>query len=197
MSSQTATASASNSGSTGLLAHWSKFYKAASTLSKSSPSQDSQLTSRIQITLTSMTQILFGLDPNQKSKVVTHGSGALELIVKLMNISQVLEQKGASQQQQPSPEVCKSIILSSLKAIKTCVVRNPVGRSRCRSANVLPLLQTILVRYLHPGEEAMVEEALTTLAATCLGDDLNALQVSCSKAGLFSEMHLWLLIHMS
>ena len=123
-----------------------------------------------------MTQILFGLDSNQKSQVVTHGSGALELIVALVNTSQVLEteKEGA----QSSEETCKSIIMSSLKAIKTCVVRKPVGRIRCRSAQVLPLLKKIVIQYLHPGEVTMVEEAMTTLAATCLGDDLNALYVS-------------------
>jgi tetratricopeptide (TPR) repeat protein len=43
-------------------------------------------------------------------------------------------------------------------------------------AGIFQFIQNALSTFLHEGNASMVEEALTTLAAICLGDDLNALQ---------------------
>ena len=71
-----------------------------------------------------------------------------------------------------------------MKAIKSCVVRNPSGRCRCRSSGVFGLLgdmlnQQLLIEKEETNEKnaVLLEEIFTTLAAVCLGDDLNALQV--------------------
>merc|ERR1712038_1554434 len=74
---------------------------------------------------------------------------------------------------------------SSLKAVKTCVLRNPAARCRCRSAGIFSFLTDILDVILDDEKEEkdaedklLVELLFTTLAAVCLGDDLNALQAS-------------------
>ena len=157
-----------------LTTHWAKFYTSASDLASSFPVNepvDKTLHTRLQITLDTLTQILFGSDSKQKAQIVTHDKGALYLIVSLVNASRVLDSSSVEETTR------NKIIMSSLKAIKTCVVRNPIGRRYCRSAGILPLLQRILNHYVTSTDSIMVEEALTTLAATCLGDDLNALQV--------------------
>lgn len=72
------------------------------------------------------------------------------------------------------------IIVSTLKTIKCCVIRNKSGRVRCRSARVFDLLCQIVRDYLNKKEigpaAVVVEEVFTTLAAICLNDDLNSLQ---------------------
>jgi len=77
--------------------------------------------------------------------------------------------------------------MAALKAIKTCVIRNPAGRSRCRSAGILTFINSVLELSTCSKEEQdgdgvtnaiLAEEAFTTLAASCLGDDLNALEAS-------------------
>lgn len=140
---------------------------------------------RIMITLDTITKLIFGLSANRKAQVVVHGGGALELIVALVRTSQVL------QKYTTPTALSKPIIISSLKAIKICVLRNPAGRCRCRTAGVLLLLRDILEVIVDIGDESeskvediadvedklLVEHVFTTLAAICLGDDLNALQV--------------------
>mmetsp|Transcript_18712 Transcript_18712/g.22939 ORF Transcript_18712/g.22939 Transcript_18712/m.22939 type:complete len:426 (-) Transcript_18712:85-1362(-) len=145
---------------------------------------------RILITLTTITKIIFGIDAAKKAKVIVHGGGAIELILALVQASNILTTTTTLLE---SSVQAKEIIMSSLKAIKTCVVRNPVGRCRCRSAGVLAFLQSILdlifvdddgnksndeKNILMKDIKSLVEEIFTTLAAICIGDDLNSLQAS-------------------
>jgi len=100
------------------------------------------------------------------------------LIVRLVRASRLLEDT-------TSTALAKPIVLSSLKAIKTSVLCNVEARCRYRSAGVFSYLKDILDVILKGGEQEendaedkmLVEQVFTTLAAICLGDDLNALQV--------------------
>ena len=192
LSSTTANASVTNRNQD----LWSKFYIQActlltttrETLSENEKNNDitnkklnddelTKLHQRIMITLDTTTKLIFGLGATKKAQVVVHGDGTIELIVGLVYASNVLKDPNAT-------PLSKPIMLSSLKAIKTCVLRNPAGRCRCRSAGVFSFFKDILDAILDGGKEKdaedalLVEQVFTTLAACCLGDDLNALQVS-------------------
>jgi hypothetical protein len=135
---------------------------------------DEKLNQNIIVTLDTLTKLIFGSDASMKAKIVLHGAGALELIMELVQMPSVA--KGDS-------KTLQGIQLSALKAVKTCVLRNPAGRSRCRSAQVYKFLHKVLEdgasnSQSSPDVSLLTEEALTTLAATCLGDDLNALEAS-------------------
>jgi hypothetical protein len=112
----------------------------------------------VQSLLDRLTQLLFGLDESSKAKA----TGALELIVTMMKSLQVV--------------VSDSIVLSALKAIKSCVIRNSIGRRRCRSAGIFEWLKDSDVSSADSANPVLVEEAMTALAAMCLSDDLNSLQ---------------------
>jgi hypothetical protein len=154
---------------------------------------------KIMITLDTITKLIFGLSANRKAQVVVHGGGAIELIVGLVRASKVLE---LDNDEMYVTALSKPIILSSLKAIKTCVLRNPAGRCRCRSANVFEFLKDILnaiVKDFSGNKEQdnddddnklLVEQVFTTLAAICLGDDLNALQVRDRLLFFFMIMNI-------
>lgn len=122
--------------------------------------------------LSGMTKIVFGVDENKKAIAVTYGDGCLELTMKLMESCQL------DHQEQQSSEEEQDVWRSGLKMCKCSVVRSKVGRTRCRAAGILEFLHQVLSTFLHEGNASMVEEALTTLAAICLGDDLNALQAA-------------------
>ena len=118
--------------------------------------------------LDTLQKLIFGLDEGRKTIAVKNG--ALELIVKLSDTL-------------PSSD---RVVMSALKATKSCVIKNPTGRQYCRSAGTLKWMKTTLqtsVAQRDVSKAALVEENITTLAAICLGDDLNALQVS-SNAGI-------------
>ncbi len=156
---------------------YSKFYTQACLLSivpKDVKETQEEITNRnkkIIVTLETIMKLIFGLDGEKKSKVVLFGGGALELIVALVRRSNALNQNN------DDTEVQK-ITLSALKAIKTCVLRNPAGRSRCRSSGALDMVfQVLEIHMVASGNVALIDETFTTLAAMCLGNDLNALQV--------------------
>jgi hypothetical protein len=109
----------------------------------------------VQKLLDSLTQLLFGLDEYLKQKA----TNALDLIIQLVN----------------STTASQPIILSALKAIQSCVTRNAVGRQQCRAAGVFEFLSTTLDEYAQ--QVVVVEEAMTTLAAMSMCNDLNAKQV--------------------
>jgi len=157
-----------------------KFYSQAYALATSNTEantikdEDKEDHQRILITLDTISKLVFGLDEKNKSKFVLHGAGALELVIALVRKSEAKAEN--------SEDECESqttIQIAALKAIKTCVLRNSAGRSRCRSAGVLLWLTQVLETALKHNNALLAEEAFTTLAATCLGDDLNALQASC------------------
>ena len=170
---------------------WSKFYDQACSLlyttqkkllgeeSKVDEEEMTKLHQRIMITLDTITKLTFGLGATKKAQVVVHGDGAVELIVALVRSSQVLNDTYKT-------PLSKPIILSSLKALKTCVLRNPAGRCRCRTAGVFSFLNDVLDMiqggdnmYKQDAEDKLlIEQLYTALAAICLGDDLNAFQVS-------------------
>jgi hypothetical protein len=137
--------------------------------------QQQQHQKKIIITINTIAKLIFGLDKKQKTRVVLHGEGALELIMALVN--------------QSDHDQATLVQTSALKAIKTCVLRNPAGRSRCRSAGVLTYINAVLQQSLNLDDNGntnanastdvtLAEEAFTTLAALSLGDDLNALEAS-------------------
>lgn len=140
---------------------------------------DPQHKQRVVAALDGLVQIVFGLDTNIKAAVVSHGDGALELIVALTRSTDVLRQGGRSVGTERT-DADTQILTSSFKAVKACVVRNPVGRSRMRSAGVFELTDEALA---NNNDAPLVEEILTSLAASCLGDDLNALQASLQLRG--------------
>ena len=180
---------------------WAKFYiQANATIAatkeqleesdeiKSNQNDIQKVYQRILITLDTITKLLFGLSPTRKAQVVVHGGGAIELIVGLVRVSNVLQSMDAI-------PLAKPIILSSLKAIKIAVLRNPAGRCRCRSADIFVYLSDILKALLNnnssnkDAEDGMlIEHVFTTLAAICLGDDLNALQVRLLVLSLINAM---------
>jgi hypothetical protein len=127
------------------------------------------------ITLDTITKLIFGLGATKKAQVVVHGGGAIELIIALVRSSSVLEDPNCT-------ALAKPIMISSLKALKTCVLRNPAGRCRCRTANVFTFMKDILKAIQDEDvkeaeDEMLIDQVYTALAASCLGDDLNALQV--------------------
>jgi hypothetical protein len=137
---------------------------------------DDELNRKIIITLDTLTKLIFGCDATIKAKLVLHGAGALELIMGLVQKPSVVKSDAKTLQ---------AIQMSALKAVKTCVLRNPAGRSRCRSAQVYKFIGKVLEEQEVAGTKkkpspnaSLTEEAFTTLAATCLGDDLNALEAS-------------------
>ncbi len=173
---------------------WAKFYDQACTLlsateekllggdSKVENAEITKLHQRIMIALDTITKLTFGLGETKKAQVVVHGNGTIELIVGLVRSSQVLNDVKMT-------SLSKPLILSSLKALKTCVLRNPAGRCRCRTAGVFSFLKDILniiqgksdTQKENAENKLLVEQLYTTLAAICLGDDLNAFQVSVEK----------------
>ena len=134
-----------------------------------------KLHQHIMITLDTITKLAFGLGATKKAQVVVHGKGTIELIVGLVRSSQVLKDITMT-------SLSKPLMLSSLKAIKTCVLRNPAGRCRCRTAGVFQYLKDILnliqsnsdTEKQDAEDKLLVEQLYTTLAAICLSDDLNA-----------------------
>lgn len=161
---------------------YTKFYSQAYRLATSPPEANEtnddiqKHNQRILTTLATITKFVFGLDVTKKSSVVLHAAGALELIIALVQSSNTIGDDAMS----------KTIKMGALKAIKTCVVRNPAGRSRCRSAGVLTFINDVFdTMMLDDTNAVLVEEAFTTLAAVCLGDDLNALQASTDSVKPF------------
>lgn len=164
---------------------WSTFYEQAinvaesgsSSPSDSSAPSDPQHKRRVIATLDGLVKIVFGLDTQRKAAVVSYGDGALELIVALTRSTNVfIEGRRADDDNDDGSQ----LLTSSFKAIKACVVRNPVGRSRLRSAGFFELTDDALS---NNNNTQLVEEILTSLAAACLGDDLNALQASLQLRG--------------
>lgn len=176
---------------------WSKFYMKAINLTSKQAMEESKSTKEdiakhhnqsVIVTLDTITKLIFGLEGSQKGKVIVFGGGALELILALVHSSNALSSTSTSTLQDDKEE-SRNICSSSVKAIKTCVVRNPVGRCRCRTAGVSAFLKDILDAFMMKeslsdsdlkANALLVEDVITALAAICLGDDLNALQ-ACTQ----------------
>ncbi len=143
---------------------WIKFSEQAwKFIDDKSELEDDKLSQKIIVTLETVTRVLFGLDSEDKCWNISYGRGTLEMIVALYNKSKQHDKK---------------VDLCTLKAFKTCVIRNARGRSRCRSAGVFNILRSILELYIKKEKNPEIaEEGLTTLAAVCMGDDLNGLKV--------------------
>ena len=168
---------------------------------------------RIIANLNAITKLIFGLDGKKKELVVCgifggggggvvndinhdngtiaeekRGKGALELIVALYQcaIKNNFDNEVTSNDI-VATEQHERLIMCTLKAIKTCVIRNPSGRRMCNSTLAFDVLENIFCHYHKRidsnGTDAdvtaaiAVEEALTTLAAMCISDDLNSLLV--------------------
>jgi len=134
-----------------------------------------RLNQRIIVTLETITRVLFGLDSERKSWAVLYGKGTLELIVALVN-KQQLGCARSDNDNNNNNNNSRKLHFCVIKALKTCALRNPPGRSRCRSAGVFTVLNDLLEFYIQAEDAEMANEALTTLAAICLGDELNSLQ---------------------
>mmetsp|Transcript_6790 Transcript_6790/g.9744 ORF Transcript_6790/g.9744 Transcript_6790/m.9744 type:complete len:375 (+) Transcript_6790:78-1202(+) len=160
---------------------YSKFYTQACLIPKDvkeAPEEMKKRDQRILITLETITKLIFGSDGKKKARVVLYAGGALELIVALVKRSGVLNVKNIDNNGSDQAEMSKKIILSALKSIKTCVLRNPAGRARCRSSGALGMISNVFELCMMEQHATIVEEAFTTLAAMSLGDDLNALEAS-------------------
>lgn len=132
--------------------HWKLFHEKAI----ATASNKSSTALEIQSLLDRLTQLLFGLDESLKAKAI----GALALIITLVTSLP------------PSEE----ILLAALKAIKSCVIRNSIGRRRCRSAGIFEWLSSSADVTFDSKNPVIVEEAMTALAAMCMSNDLNSLQ---------------------
>lgn len=177
------------------LKFWIKFYNQALALTSSQNDTDSspdakeedlnidldKHNKRVLVVLDSIIKLTFGIDGEKKAQVVAYGGGALELIVELVRSTGVLSSSSTSNTENKVIELDqiqrRSIIFTSVKAIKSCVVGNPAGRRRCRSAGVFPFISDTLDELMVLENAVLVEEVFTALAAICLGNDLNALQV--------------------
>jgi hypothetical protein len=147
---------------------WGQFYiQAQSSITSSSSNQetkggtpDALERERVLKVLKNFQRLIFALDKDKKSIAVNYDKGGLELILYLIGDSTFDDEE---------------ITVAALKCIKSCAVNNPPGKSRCRRAGVFSYFSCILEICCHGRREKITEEALTTLAAICIGDDLNAL----------------------
>lgn len=134
---------------------------------------------KVLIMLDTLTKLIFGLDEKKKAQVVSHGGGTLELVMTLFKSASITETDSETDKIEMS-----KIQMSALKVIKTCAIRNPAGRRRARTAGVFDFIKDVLDTTVVKSEldsnstVSLAEEAFTTLAALCLGDDLNALDAS-------------------
>ena len=157
---------------------WSKF---CSSLDKTDFTTEDAL--RVVKTVSTLA---FGQDPVVKRTIID--GGALELVVQALNTynSIMLSYDSSSN----NSSTLTNILELGLKGIRSCVIRNPHGRTRCRNAKVLPCLDHILSRIISTETKynadnsddsnkfLLIENILTTVAAICLGDDMNALQAA-------------------
>mmetsp|Transcript_39079 Transcript_39079/g.79685 ORF Transcript_39079/g.79685 Transcript_39079/m.79685 type:complete len:365 (-) Transcript_39079:130-1224(-) len=163
---------------------WSALYAEAlkvAEIGKASPtsSSDPKHKQKVVVVLEKVCNTVFGLGTENKAAIISHGDGTLELIVSLVSSTDALSDKKAAtgdKQTGSEGQLDNKILVMAMKAVRTCVVRNPVGRLRSRSAGVFLLLKDTLVGF--SDDVHLVEESMTTLAAVCLGDDLNTLQGS-------------------
>jgi hypothetical protein len=170
---------ASENAFSGHLKMYPKLYQQACILAATEPKPgDSRgdLLKRILITLDLVTKMIFGQDQANKAQLVLYGGGALELLVDLVRRSKVLDPTRSTSLLDDQE---RALLLTAVKGIKICVLRNAPGRARVRISGALDtLLNSMNLCFQQQKNDALLmEEILTTCAAVCLGDDLNALQV--------------------
>jgi tetratricopeptide (TPR) repeat protein len=147
---------------------WKGFYEKANGVVHSSPLDDTKLISILE----SLTTLMSGLDESKKAVAVSYG--ALTLAVEaIRKLNRDLDDNGRTR-------TCDSMnVIVGLKAIKSCVIRNPAGRAKCRQEGVFGVISDILFSaHAVDTDTQILEETYTTLAAVCLGDDLNALKAA-------------------
>lgn len=135
--------------------------------------------------LQSMASVIFGADESKKTIAICYQDGCLQLCMNLVISAQVgykSESDGrAATTKTEQAENNEAVWTSALKVVKCSVIKCNVGRQKCRTAGVFDFIGALLQTYLTAPNKKMaallVEECMTTLAAVCLGDDLNALQV--------------------
>lgn len=115
--------------------------------------------------LGTINKLLFGQIEDRKSYATNYGIGVLELILKVYEKCAVNTESGNDEE----------LLLSTLKALKSCVVKNASGRRRCRRAQVMTFLENMLKEC---NSQKLVEEAFTLLSALSMNDDLNTWQAS-------------------
>lgn len=140
-----------------------------------------------------MSQVIFGVDEGKKAIAICYKQGCLQLCMKLVESAHVVYPLNTRTTKIDTDSVAESPKLTNeqdavwrgaLKLIKCSVIRCNVGRTRCRTAGVFDFFQALLVTFLPApttdrNVALLMEECMTTLAAVCLGNDLNALQVCC------------------
>ena len=129
---------------------WKAFHAQGKLLMNEISAEESNVISWLQ----TMTSLLFGLDDAKKTLAA---EDALYVAVSMIQLHR------------NNPK----IHMIGLKAIQSCVVRNSTGRNNCIRCGVFRILQSLLAE--QQSNLAVVDEAYTTLAAVCLGNDLNAL----------------------
>lgn len=145
------------------VAIWGEFYDkaVASVTSYKDEPEDIQRQQALKL-LNNFHRSIFALDQEKKSAAVNYGGGGLELILSIVSTINARNDE--------------QVIIAVLKSLRSCVVNNPIGRSRCRRAGVFDYVGDIMEACLEGEKKKVTEEVLTTFAAMCLGDDLNALQ---------------------
>jgi tetratricopeptide (TPR) repeat protein len=167
---------------------WKSLYEPATVLASHNVKEDDLKLELLELhrenvvaILSGMTKIVFGVDEHKKAFCVWYGIGCLELTMKLIESCQLSLPLDPDSQvvQPPQTEQEQDVWRSGLKMCKCLVVKSKMGRTKCREAGIFTFMAKTLHLFLHEeGNASMVEEALTTLAAICLGDDMNALQAA-------------------
>jgi hypothetical protein len=124
-----------------------------------------------------------GLDEPKKASAVLHG--ALALAVALLT--------STSSRNNDDGGMVLMVLRLGLTAIQRCVLQNPIGHARCRHEGIFEVLSSILMSVAHYAPTSinhttmmlLEEETYATVAAVCLGYDLNAL-----KATILYRLHL-------
>jgi len=142
---------------------WIEFYNKASSFTaveKSSVQNKKQILN----VLDTFQKMIFGVDENSKRFAVNHGNGGLELILNLTR-----------------NRIDADLMVAALKALKCCVIGNRAGKMRCRHAGVFEYITLVLKEGCKDENELIAEEAVTTFAAMCMGETLNAVQGSVEQ----------------
>lgn len=136
-----------------------------------------QHVSNIQSILQSLSNLLSSVDFH--SKVYACQNGALRIVARGCDALLLLMMLQKNKEEDASIIMkINSALIVGLKTLQTCVFKNSVARKLCRSEDVLGLLKRIMTVARNNGNLLVFQESCTTLAAVCLGNDLNALIAS-------------------
>jgi tetratricopeptide (TPR) repeat protein len=191
MSTSTTSSPPNSLDNEGFAKLWKSLYDSAVAL-LAKEGGDEHHRQEITIILQAMSQVIFGVDEGKKAIAICYKQGCLQLCMKLVESAHVVYPLNTRTRKIDTDSVAESPKLTNeqdavwrgaLKLIKCSVIRCNVGRTKCRTAGVFDFFQALLVTFLPApttdrNVALLMEECMTTLAAVCLGNDLNALQAS-------------------